>query len=79
MFRSYQEDWHSKEKYQFNSYQSDNEHVFIYEPIERNITLEYVPTDTVPVDVVATNDGWRVCNHCSRTEIPETIWKPIDF
>ena len=68
-----------KKKYQFDSYQGDDEQVFAYDPIERNIALEYVPKDTVPVDVAATNDGWRVCNHCSRTPTFEESAEPINF
>ena len=79
MFRSYREDWHSKKEYQFDSYQGDDEQVFAYDPIERNIALEYVPKDTVTVDVVATTDRWRVYNHCSRTPTPEPRYEPIDF
>ena len=79
MYRSYCEDWHSKKRYQFDSYQCDDEQVFVYDPIEKNIALEYVPKDTVPMDVVAANDGYRVCNHCSRIPIPEPSYEPIDF
>ena len=53
--------------------------MFSYDPFERNIALEYIPTDSVPVDVTATNDGWRVCHHCSRTPTTEPRHEPIDF
>lgn len=79
MYGSYREGWHSKKRYQFDSYQGDSEYVFVYEPVERDIALKYVPTNNVPVDAVATNDGLRVCNHCSQTELLEPIWERINF
>ena len=36
--------------YQFDTYQGDDDEVFEFDPVNRNINLKYMPGDAVPVD-----------------------------
>ena len=44
----------------FDTYQGDDDEVFDYEPVDRNIDLIYMPTDVVSVDIAHSPQGWRV-------------------
>ena len=63
LYRGYQEDWHSNTKNQFDGYKCSNNEVYYFVPEERNITLEYMPVNTILVDIAITSKGWRVCHH----------------
>ena len=56
-YRGYKEDWYSNNKYQFNTYQGDDDGVFQYDPVDQNINLVYIPIDTVHVDIAHTPRG----------------------
>ena len=47
VYRGYREDWHSNTKYQFDAYQGEDEEIFDFDPVDRNIELKYKPTDAV--------------------------------
>ena len=49
--RGYCKDWHSNTKYQFDAYQGEDDEVFDFDPIDRNIGLKHMLDDTVPVDI----------------------------
>ena len=54
VYRGYREDWHSNEKYQFDAYQGNDAELFDFIPIDHNIELKDIPSETVPVDTVCT-------------------------
>ena len=51
IYQGYCEDWHSNIRYQFDTYQGNDEELFDFEPIDRNIDSKYMLGDTVPVDI----------------------------
>ena len=63
MYQGYREDWHDNTKYQFDEYECNEEVVFKFIPEDRNIKLKYIPDDTIPVDVVDAQQGWKVCHY----------------
>ena len=49
-------------KYQFDAYERDDNNVFAFVPDERNVELEYIPEDAVPVDIATARHGWIICH-----------------
>lgn len=58
--------------YWFDRYRDDGEKVFECKLEARNITHEYIPSNTVPVDVVYIVNGRRVCHQRFTSISPET-------
>ena len=79
VYRGYREDWHSNTRYQFGAYQGDNEEVFEFDPVDRNIDLKYMPGDAVTVDIAYSPRGWRVCQHQLRIKQTESLAPITDF
>ena len=63
LYREYREAWHDNTKYQFNEYACNEGDVFKFTPKDRNIEFKYIPDDTIPVDVVDAQQGWKVCHY----------------
>ena len=51
VYRGYRENWHSNTKYQFDVYQGDDDEVFDFDLVNRNINLTYMHIEAVPVDI----------------------------
>ena len=48
-------------------------------PKERNITLEYMPADTIPVDIAVASHGWQVCHYQTLKKAPPAPDPITDF
>ena len=57
LYQGYQEDWHSNTKYQFDGYEYSDNNLYYFIPEEKNVTLEYIPVNTIPVDIVIASKG----------------------
>ena len=45
-------------KYQFDGYECSEDDVYYFVPEERNFALEYMPANTIPVDIGIEPTGW---------------------
>ena len=79
LYRSHQELWHSNNEYQFDSYISNNNEVYNFVPKERNILIEFMPEDAVPVVVVHTGFGWRVYKSSGRVPPSASPLSVLEF
>ena len=82
LYQGYKEDWHDNTKYQFDKYEYNEEDVFKFTPEDRNIELKHIPDDTIPVDVVDVQQGWKVCHYQTpqpKTTAPAPIIDLVQF
>jgi hypothetical protein len=57
LYRSYRKDWHRQGVLTFDCHTRNDKNTYKYVPLETNKLL---PEDAVPVDVMDTNNGWRM-------------------
>ena len=82
LYQGYREDWHSYTQYQFDEYTYSEDEVFYFEHKERNITLEYMPVDTILVDNVIAFKGWQVSHYQiiqQSSSVPAPITNLVQF
>ena len=54
LYQGYRENWHDNTQYQFDEYECYDEDLFYFVPKDRNIALEYIHDDAIPVDITVT-------------------------
>ena len=57
LYRSYRKDWHTQGEFSFDCHQGSDSETFDY---VQHDNIKRLPDDTVPVDVFAATDGWRI-------------------
>ena len=62
LYRGYPNKGHNNKKYQFDEHKHNEDDVFAFEPVARNVELKYIPTDAVPVDIARARHGWLICH-----------------
>ena len=71
--RGYRDEWHNNKKYQFDEHKRNDDDGFAFEPGARNVELEYIPIDAVPVDVAIARHGWLSCHFHTLKPHPAAI------
>jgi len=72
LYRSFRKEWHKQGKFNFDCHQGTDEETCDYIRFKNVSTL---PDDSVPVDVMDANDGWRIAFN-QPLEILETTLSP---
>jgi hypothetical protein len=63
----YREEWHRQGSFYYDCHSRKEKDTYDYAPTE---TIDYLPADAVPTDVMDTEDGWRVSGH-----LPMMTWE----
>ena len=79
LYRGYRDDWHENTKYQFDEYEYNDDNVFDFVLIVRNVELKYIPNDTIPVDTASARQGWKVCLFQTLKPQPIAPASPTDL
>ena len=79
VYHGYREDWYDNIKYQFDEYKCNEGNIFQFTPEYRNIKMKYIPNDTIPVDVVDAQQGWKVCHFQTLKPQPTAPAPPTDL
>jgi hypothetical protein len=67
LYRSYREEWHRQGKFNYDCHSRNRNNKYNYTKTE---TIDCLPDDAVPTDVMDTEEGWRVSGH-----LPMMTWE----
>jgi hypothetical protein len=71
LYRSYRKEWHQQGHFYYDCHDRNDSNTYDYESAG---SLTVLPTDTVPMDVIDTEQGWRMSGHLPMmTEEKKTI------
>jgi hypothetical protein len=65
LYRSYRKEWHRQGKFYYDCHSRNRTNKYEYTSTN---SIDYLPADAVPTDVMDTEEGWRVSGHLPMME-----------
>ena len=79
LYYGYRDDWHDNTKYQFDEYECNGDNVFTFVPGVRNVELNCIQNDAIPVYTASARHGWIICHFQTLRPQPTAPATPTDL